>query len=57
MKQTEHTSLTALFKAIKEEKLQQFAVLLEDKPTDVEGVTTKVYNLSRPWPTKLENKE
>lgn len=54
MHQTQHTSLTALFKVIKEEKLEQFAVIKESTQIS-EDVSVDVYNLSRPLPVKLEN--
>jgi hypothetical protein len=56
MYQTQHSSLTALFKVIKEEKLEQFSVLLEDKQLSENNIV-QVYNLSRPWVSKTENKE
>lgn len=59
MKQTQHASLTALIKVIKEEKLEQFAVIVEDKQLSENNfvkVQTKVYNLSRPWPVTAESK-
>lgn len=56
MHQTQHSSLTALFKVIKEEKLEQFAVIVEDKQLSGNNFV-KVYNMSRPWPAKAENKE
>jgi len=52
MYQTQHSSLTALFKVIKEEKLEQFSVLLEDKQLS-ENNFVKVYNLSRPFVSKI----
>ena len=56
MRQSQHSSLTALFKVIKEEKLEQFAVIKESKQIS-EDVSVEVYNLSRPFVSKLENKE
>jgi len=53
MHQSQHTSLTALFKAIKEEKLEQFAVIKESKQLS-ENTFIDVYNLSRPFPVKVE---
>jgi hypothetical protein len=53
MKQTKHTSLTALFRTIREEKLEQFAVFFtKDELTGVDG-----YNLSRPYPFVKADKE
>lgn len=48
MHQTQHTSLTALLKVIKQENPQQFAVIIEDKELS-EGKYVKVYNFSRPF--------
>lgn len=52
MYQTQHTSFTALFKVIKEEKLEQFAVLKESKQIS-ENNFIDVYTLSRPFPVKI----
>ena len=56
MHQTQHTSLTALLKVIKQENPQQFAVLIEDKELS-EGKSVKVYNLSRPWVAAVKEEE
>lgn len=58
MKQTKHTSLTALFRTIREEKLEQFAVFFtKDELTGVVSGTRYVYNLSRPYPFVKADKE
>lgn len=54
MNTTTHLSLTNLFKIIREEKPDQFAVITEDKVDDVSGKSIQVWLLSRPF--KVEGK-
>lgn len=54
MNTTTHLSLTNLFKTIREEKPDQFAVITEDKVDEASGKSVQVWLLSRPF--KVEGK-